>query len=256
VAQRSLANRCKILHFGQYAGCFSQEDSGFCRSFHSPEQLGQTVNQSDYPEPLTIIDRWVAADNLARGYIAGNSTLCGGDRSVANRAVTSYPYLPGENNSFAYCCRSCKTDLSAEQGIGSHGRAVANLYQIVDFGSASNPGFPDRGSVDTGVRLDLNIVIEDCGAGLQNLVPAPIALASKSEAIGSHNGTVLQNDVVAEPAVFADNGVGVEEEIFSGAHIIVDHSVGKDNGIVADDHVPADDRIGSDMSVRADLCRG
>jgi len=96
-------------------------------------------------------------------------------------------------------------------------------------------------------------VFEDGGAGLDDLVPGVVGLFGEAEAVGSDDGSVLQDDVVAELAVLADDGVGVGEEVVSGADVGVEDDVGEEGGVVAYRDVLADDCVGSDVGVYADL---
>ena len=133
---------------------------------------------------------------------------------------------------------------------------MANLDEVVDFGTGVDPGLADRGAVDAGVGLDFDVVFDDRGTGLEDLVPGAVGLAGEAEAVGSDDGSVLQDDVVAQPAVFADDGVGMGEEVVSGLGMRVEDDVGQDDGVVADRDVIADDRVGANVGVIADAGAG
>ena len=98
-------------------------------------------------------------------------------------------------------------------------------------------------------------VFEDGGAGLEDLVPGAVGLAGEAEAVGSDDGSVLEDDVVAEVAVLADDGVGVGEEVVAGVGVGVDDDVGEEGGVVADGDVVADDGVGADVGVGSDAVR-
>jgi len=139
---------------------------------------------------------------------------------------------------------------------------MADLDQIVDLGSGVDAGFADGGAVDAGVGLDLDVVFEDGRAGLEDLVPASVGLSGESEAVGAYDGTVLEDDVVAELAVLTDDGVGVGEEVVANASVGIEDDMGEDDGVipngdlVADDGVGADVGVGSYLSCRCDGCSG
>ncbi len=90
-------------------------------------------------------------------------------------------------------------------------------------------------------------VLEDGWAGLEDLVPASIGLLCEAEAVGADDGSVLEDDVVAELAVLTNDGVGVGEEVVADADVRIDDDVGEDDGVVAEGDVVADDGIGADM---------
>jgi len=62
-------------------------------------------------------------------------------------------------------------------------------------------GLTDRGPVDARIRLHLDGIFKNRPPGLNNLVPAAIRLPGKAEAVGSHDGSILQNDIIAEVAM-------------------------------------------------------
>src|ERR1700722_10622959 len=133
---------------------------------------------------------------------------------------------------------------------------MADLDEVVDFGAGVDAGFADRGAVDAGVSLDLHIVFDDCGTGLEDLVPGAVGLASEAEAVSSDDGSVLQDDVVAQAAVLADDGVGMGEEVVSGLGMRVEDNVGQDDGVVADRDVIANYGVGPNVGVIADAGAG
>ncbi len=230
------------------------------RGLEAAQQLGQAVDQRDGAEPLAVVDGGIAADDLAGLDVAGDSRLRGGDGSVAYGAVAGDADLSGEDDAAADGGRSGEADLGTEQGVAADGGAVAYLDEIVDLGPGVDAGFADAGAVDAGVGLDFDVVFEDGGAGLLDLVPASAGLDAclfgEAEAVGSDDGSVLEDDVVAEAAVLADDGVGVGEEVVAGADVGIEDDVGQKGGVVADDDVLADDDVGADVGVRPDLCGG
>ena len=126
--------------------------------------------------------------------------------------------LAGEDDVFADRGGAGEADLGAEEGVFADRGAVADLDEVVDFGAGGvDAGFADGGAVDAGVGLDFDGVFEDGGAGLDDLGPAAGALLGEAEAVGTDDGAVLEDDVVAEVAAFADDGVGVGEEAVAGA---------------------------------------
>ena len=170
--------------------------------------------------------------------------------------MTGYADLAGQNDVFADGGGSGEADLGAKQRIGAYGRAVADLDEVVDLGAEVDAGLADGGAVDAGVGLDLDVVFDDCSAGLQDLVPGAVRLAGEAEAVGPDDSAVLQDDVVAEATVLAYDGVGVGEEVIAGAGVGVEDDVGEDGGVVADGDVVSDDGIGSDVGVGPDVGGG
>jgi len=72
---------------------------------------------------------------------------------------------------------------------------VTDLDEIVDLRPGLDAGLTDGGAVDAGVGLYFDVVLEDGGAGLQDLVPdwsvAWASLLCEAEAVGSDDDAVL-----------------------------------------------------------------
>ena len=81
-------------------------------------------------------------------------------------------------------------------------------------------------------------------------------VAGEAEAVGADDDAVLQDDVVAEPAVLADDGVGVGEEVAADVGVGIDDDVRQQRGVLAEDDVVADDSVCADVGAGADLRGG
>src|SRR5947209_3296978 len=77
------------------------------------QKFRKAVEERDGTQPLTIVDCGIAADDLSRFYIAGDSGLRGGDGTVAYGAVSSDANLTGENDAFTHGRGAGKTHLGA-----------------------------------------------------------------------------------------------------------------------------------------------
>ncbi len=96
----------------------------------------------------------------------------GGDYdAVADGVVTGAGGLAGEDDIFADFGGTGEAYLGAEEGVLAYGAAVAYLDEVVDFCARGNAGLAYRSPVDGGVGLDFDVVAEDGGAGLEDLVP-------------------------------------------------------------------------------------
>src|SRR5205823_14251837 len=85
--------------------------------------------------------------------------------------------------------------------------------------------------------------------------PATIRLTGNAEAVGSNNGSVLQNNIIAKVTVLPDNGVGMGEQIVARLRVGIEHDVRQDSGVVPDRHVIANDSVSADMGVHSDAGR-
>jgi hypothetical protein len=133
---------------------------------------------------------------------------------------------------------------------------VTDLDEVVYLCAGPDSGLADGGAVDAGIGLDFNRVLKDGRAGLEDLVPASVGLLCEAEAVGADDGSVLEDDVVAELAVLANDRVGMREEVVAGADVRIDDDVGEDDGVVPEGDVVADDGVCADVCVGADLRSG
>ncbi len=219
----------------------------------APRELRQAIEDCDCPQPLSIFNRGIAADYLARSNIVGNSTLCGGNYSITNRAVASDADLPGENHVVADLRGTGEAHLRTQQGSLTYFRTVSNLDEVVDLRPASNSRFADAGAIDTGVGLNFHIIFEHRGAGLNNLVPFALAVFRKTEAVSADDYSVLKNHVVSQNTVLTHYGMGMGEEVVPDSSSRVDHDMGEERAVVSDFSALLDDYVRSDASGFSDL---
>jgi hypothetical protein len=152
--------------------------------------------------------------------------------------------------------------LRTEQGIFADLRSVADLHQIVDLDPSSDVSFADAGAVDAGVRLNLDVVFDHDRSRLGNLVPTSFAGLGEPEAVGADDDSVLQENVVADAAIFADYSMRVGEEIVADLYSAIDDYVRQQYGVVSDRDVLVDDdirakvRAAANLRCRMDDCRG
>ena len=203
----------------------------FAGPLEIPYEFRELVEAGGGFEPVGIVDGGGAGHDLSGGDVPADAGLGGDHDAVADGVVAGACGLTGEDDIFSDPGGAGEADLRAEEGIFTDGAAVADLDEVIYFGSSANAGLADRGPVDGGVGLDLDVVFEDGGAGLEDLVPGGagggVMVAGEAEAVGSDDGTVLEGDVVAELAILADDGVGVGEEVVADGRVGVEDDVGR-----------------------------
>src|SRR5436190_24174862 len=94
---------------------------------------------------------------------------------------------------------------------------MADLYEVVDLGAASNPRFTDSRAIDGGIGSDLDVVFQDDDSGLHDLVVAPFVLLRVTEAVGADSDAVLKNHIVSDAAELAHRNIGVCLEVVADA---------------------------------------
>src|SRR5258708_36653672 len=130
--------------------------------------------------------------------------------------------LPGKDAAFTDDGRTGEPDLSAEHGVRADFTGVSDQDEIIDFCAAADAGFANRGAVDGGVGLNFHVVFQDGRAGLRNFVPGAVFLFGEAETIGADDRSVLEQDAIADAAVFSDDGMGGGEEIIADSDSTID----------------------------------
>jgi hypothetical protein len=130
---------------------------------------------------------------------------------------------------------------------------VTDDDEIIQLGTAADAGFSHGGAVDASVGLDFHIIFENGWAGLLHLVPRSVCLLCEAEAVAADDGSVLQDDAIANLAKFADDGVGVREEVIANARAFVDGYETVKNGVSADVGIFSHHAVRADVSACADF---
>src|SRR5271169_3385080 len=161
--------------------------------------------------------------------------------------------LAGKNAAIAHVGRTGKAYLAAEQRVLSYFAGVADLHEIVNFRAAADLRLADRGTVNGGVSLDLDVVADDGGARLTHFVPMAVRFAREAEAVAADDDSVLQQDAVAKAAILANAGVGVGEEIVADARAAINRDETVEDRVAADLHVFVNKTVGADVRADSDL---
>ncbi len=107
--------------------------------------------------------------------------------------------------------------------------------------------FSDSRAVDAGIGLNFDVVFENGGAGLGHLVPRAVFLFGEAEAIGSDDDAVLQNDAIADTAVFAHDGVRVGKKVLADFCTVINGYKTMQNRMIADGDIFIHETVRADV---------
>ena len=215
-------------------------------------EVGEAGKGGGVAEPEFVVHGGGAGADLVGVDVAGEAGLGGDDDVVADGEVAGGGGLASEDAVVADFGGAGETGLAADHVVGAELGGVADEDEIVDLGAAADAGLADGGAVDAGIGLDFDVVFEDGGAGLRHFVPGAVFLFGVAEAVGADDGAVLQDDAIADAAVFADDGVGMGEEIVADFGALVDGDEAVEDGVVADLDVFIDEAVGADVGAFGD----
>jgi len=132
---------------------------------------------------------------------------------------------------------------------------MANEHQIIDLGATPDARLADRGAIHAGVRLHFHIVLQHRRPGLRHFVPGAIPPFGKTETVSPNNGSVLQDDAVADTAVLAHHRVRVRDKIIANLGTAINGYKAVQNGVAADLYFFIDTTIRSNVRAFADFGR-
>jgi hypothetical protein len=220
------------------------------------QHLGKTRNDGADAKPLPVVIGRRATDDFTAFDIASNAGLGRYDDAVSYMAVPSHSDLSGEDGIVADVRGTGKADLRAEERVLADRRAMAYLHEVVDLRAATDSRFADARAVNAGVRLDFDVIFDNCRAGLDNFMPFSAVILGEAVAVRAYHDAILKDYVVSQPAILANDGVGMGEEVISNADIRIDDDMGQDGGVFADGTVFADHDVGADGRAVTDPGRG
>src|SRR5437867_4529482 len=116
-------------------------------------------------------------------------------------------------------------------------------------------GFADARAIDARIRLHLHVVLQHSRLRLWDLMPAPGIVLGEPKPVGANDGSVLQSNVVSQPAGLPNHSMGVSKKIVSDHSTWIDHHMRQEYGVLAEANVFIDYDVGTNMSVVSDLGR-
>src|SRR5436305_10206411 len=80
-------------------------------------------------------------------------------------------HLAGENDPLADNRAACKTGLRAYQCIVAHRARMPDLDEVIDLGGPLDTRLADRGTIDSTIGTDFDIVLDNDASRLRYLQP-------------------------------------------------------------------------------------
>src|SRR6476659_9828968 len=102
-------------------------------------------------------------------------------------------HLPADDHVVFDVRAAGNPDLRGEQHVAPDGDAVSDLHQVVDLGAGLDTRFAHGGTIDGRVRAELDVVFDDHGGHLRNLLVRAIPAAHETIAVASDDHAVLQD---------------------------------------------------------------
>ena len=91
--------------------------------------------------------------------------------------------------------------------------AVRNLHEVVDLRPALDPGLANRRPIDRRVGANLDVVFDDHGGDLRDLLVRPVVAVRKAEAVAAHDRAVLDDAPRADDDALPDRDARVQQAV-------------------------------------------
>jgi hypothetical protein len=175
---------------------------------HELFQLGQLKNDTLNLQRSFTRHHRGASYNLIR-FHAPIHTSFGRDHNLVSDAnMVGKTSLPTDHDMMANRGATGDANLGDHDRVFSDRDIVGDLDQVIDLGAPLDDGAAERGSVDSYVGAQFNVVFDDHTAELRNLVMAALMLYV-TKTVGSDHGSAMHDHTCAEGTVFSDDDVGV-----------------------------------------------
>lgn len=129
---------------------------------------------------------------------------------------------------------------------------MSNLTEVIYLRPASDNGWAERSPIDTGVRSDLNITLDDDVAELWHLAKSQFRVRCVTESIGSDDRVIMYRDAIHDPRVVSYRDAAEEGDVISKGYILVESGVAMDRDVLPNGATGADRNESADRRPFAD----
>jgi hypothetical protein len=102
---------------------------------------------------------------------------------------------------------------------------VCDLHQIIDLRPFADPCFTQRSPIDTSIRADLDVILNNDRSDLRKL-DVPCSIANIAKAVRPDHNPGVEYHTVAENAVALDSYIGMKNAIVAYRNIAADGNSG------------------------------
>ena len=211
---------------------------------------------AEVPPPGKNIHRGIAPNHTLGWDVVGNAALGHDPGVLPDREMPSHPHLPAKLDPVLQGRTAGQASLSTDKSVLANIRAVADLHQIVNFGSFPHPRCPHGGPINRRVCAQFDFVLQLDNTGLRLGQNGPVGQRDVAESVSANNDTALQDHAIANHHALTHDRSGMSRKVMANADFGVNHHMRKDTRIFADLHPITNHRIGADEGVLADAGRG
>jgi hypothetical protein len=140
--------------------------------------------------------------------------LCCDLDTIPDFEVASQADLPAQDNIVAELGAAGDASLRNDEAMFAEYHVMADLDEIINFGSFANDSGPKRAAINCDVRADFDVVTELYIPYLRHFpVDAPIKHVAKT--IRPYDGTRMDSDPAADFCVRINRHVWIKDDIFA-----------------------------------------
>src|SRR5205085_9988871 len=204
-------------------------------------------------QPELVVNERRAGNCATRLDRMRDAGLRDGDHPIADRQMPGSAHLAGKDDIVTDCGCASQSDLRSNQAIGANRRAMADLYEIIDLSMRPHNRLAERRPINGRAGAYFNVVFNNHFADLWNLVPLPLIIFGKAEAIATDDRVILDDAALAHDHVLTQRDSGMQQRLRADAGARVDHTMLTDFNAVLNYRIAANYRIGADADLFANL---
>ena len=138
-------------------------------------------------------------------------------------------HLAGQNHAITHPGAPSDANMGAENAVFADGDAVSDLDEIVELGTALDPGDTHRRPIHRAEGADFNIVTYLHDTELRDLDVGSVRILRETKTIGADDRVAMDDDAVSHPAPLADANASMQGRIIADRDVLVDHHVRMQN---------------------------
>ncbi len=146
--------------------------------------------------------------------------------------VTSYPNLTRYNHASAQYRTASYPSLRNYQAMRSNHNIMTNLNHVVYLRTTLNPSATKTGTVNTGIRTDLNVVVNLDNPYLRYLL---VTLRTRiiTKSVTPQDNTGVQYNAIPDKTTLANNDMRIKQALAAHDHVLAQYNASKQDSPAA-----------------------
>lgn len=128
---------------------------------------------------------------------------------------------------------ACHNDAGSDQTVFANFHIVSNVAVIINFGAGAHYGRIECAAVDIDVGANKNVVFNDHGAVVREVIVIPLRIMSKTKPVRSNGAVRLNFYAASNLAAVANINVRMKEAVGAHSRVGLDYGMSSDVRAIA-----------------------